>query len=151
MTRRASPRVVVRAARANERRRLAEWNLALIRDEGNDNRIGVDEIEARLSEWLDQGYRAHVFEADGVPCGYAIHRELPDIAHLRHFYVAPEFRRRGVGSAAFAVLRREIFPQDRKLLVEALVTNGPGIAFWESLGFVQRYVGLQMAPDAKDR
>lgn len=150
MSRRTSPRVVVRAAGVDQVPLLARWNLALIRDEGNDNRISVDEIEARLREWLEQGYRAHVFEMDGVPCGYAIHRELPDITHLRHYYVEPAFRRQGIGRAAFDALRRDILPGDRKLLVEALVTNGPGVAFWEALGFEQRYVGLQFNPGSKE-
>lgn len=146
MTARAGNRVTVRAARADEFDRLVGWNVALIRDEGNDSGLTQAEVAARLREWLAGDYRAHVFEVDGTPYGYAIHRELADITHLRHFFVASSHRRRGLGRRAFEVLRREVFPRDRRLLVEALVSNAAGIAFWEDVGFMQRYVGLQMPP-----
>lgn len=138
-------RVKVRPMRAGERDRIAEWNLQLIRDEGNDNDPPLTEVAGRLREWLAGDYRASVFELGDIPFGYAIHRELSDCTHLRHFYVEAAYRRRGLGRQAFACLRRDLFPADRRILVEALVTNHAGIAFWESVGFVQRYVGLQIA------
>ena len=138
--------VRIRPVRASERDRIAAWNLQLIRDEGHGGDPAPAEIDARLREWLAGDYRASVFEVDGVPFGYAIHRELADCTHLRHFFVEAAFRRRGFGRQAFACLRRELFPADRRILVEALVTNAAAIAFWESVGFVQRYVGLQIAP-----
>ncbi len=148
MTARGGPRVVVRAARADEFDRLVAWNVELVRDEGNDNGLTAGQIEPRLREWLAADYRASVFEVDGVPFGYAIHRELPDITHLRHFHVEAGFRRRGLGRQVVAILRNEVFPRDRRVLVEALVSNAAGIAFWEAVGFTQRYVGLQIAPTA---
>ncbi len=141
--------VQVRPARAGERDRIAAWNLQLIRDEGNGSDPSLAEIDGRLREWLAADYRASVFEVGGVPFGYAIHRELADCTHLRHFFVEAAFRRRGLGRQAFACLRRDVFPADRRILVEALVANSAAIAFWESVGFVQRYVGLQIAPAAQ--
>lgn len=138
--------VQVRPMRPSERACIAAWNLQLIRDEGNDSDLPLAEVDTRLREWLAGDYRASVFEVDGVPFGYSIHRELADCTHLRHFYVEAAYRRRGLGRQAFACLRRDLFPPDRRILVEALVTNDAAIAFWESAGFVQRYVGLQMAP-----
>ena len=143
---RGGPRVVVRAARADEFERLVAWNVELVRDEGNDSGLTAADIEPRLREWLATDYRASVFEVDGEPFGYAIHRELADITHLRHFHVEARFRRRGLGRQAVAILRNEVFPRDRRLLVEALVSNTAGIAFWEAVGFAKRYVGLQIAP-----
>lgn len=138
--------MTVRAGRAQELPRLASWNAQLIRDEGNDNALALSDIEGRLREWLAGDYKANVFEVEGAAFGYAIHRELADCTHLRHFFVEAAFRRRGLGRRAFELLRRDVFPRDRRLLVEALVTNAAGVAFWESVGFTQRYVGLQLAP-----
>jgi len=138
--------VQVRPARAGERGRIAAWNVQLIRDEGNESSLTLADVEARLREWLAADYHASVFEVDGVPFGYAVHRELADCTHLRHFFVEAAYRRRGLGRQAFAGLRRDVFPADRRILVEALVTNGAGLAFWQSIGFAQRYVGLQMGP-----
>jgi len=145
---RGGPRVVVRAARAEEFDQLVAWNAELVRDEGNDSGLTAAEIAPRLREWLATDYRASVFEVDGVPFGYAIHRELADITHLRHFHVVARFRRRGLGRQVVEILRNEVFPRDRRLLVEALVSNAAGIAFWEAVGFAKRYVGLQIAPPA---
>ena len=142
--------VQVRPVRAGERGRIAAWNVQLIRDEGAESDVSLAEVEARLREWLAGDYRASVFEVDGVPFGYAIHRELADCTHLRHFFVETAYRRRGLGRRAFACLRRDVFPADRRILVEALVSNDTGLSFWESVGFVQRYVGLQIAPAAPD-
>lgn len=142
--------VQVRPVRAGERGRIAAWNVQLIRDEGTESDVSLAEVETRLREWLAVDYRASVFEVDGIPFGYAIHRELADCTHLRHFFVEAAYRRRGLGRQAFACLRRDVFPADRRILVEALVTNDAGLAFWESVGFVQRYVGMQIAPAAPD-
>lgn len=143
--------VTMRAARAQDLPRLAAWNVQLIRDEGNDSALSLDEIEVRLRDWLTGGYKANVFEFDDAPFGYAIHREFPDCTHLRHFFVEAAFRRRGLGRRAFELLRRDAFPADRRMLVEALVSNTAGVAFWESVGFTQRYVGLQLAPATQGR
>lgn len=138
--------VTVRAARPDERAQLAAWNVQLIRDEGNDSHLSLAEVEERLREWLAGDYRASVFDVGGVPFGYAIHRELSDCTHLRHFFVAAPYRRRGLGRRAFELLRREVLVADRRLLVEALVGNAAALAFWQSVGFSQRYVGLQLIP-----
>lgn len=143
--------VTVRAARAQELPRLAAWNAQLIRDEGSESVLALDEISTRLRDWLGSGYKASVFEVDAAPFGYAIHRELPDCTHLRHFFVEAAFRRRGLGRRAFELLRRDAFPADRRMLVEALVSNPAGVAFWESVGFTQRYVGLQLVPATQGR
>lgn len=138
--------VTVRAPRPDERAQLAAWNVQLIRDEGNDSHLSLAEVEERLREWLAGDYRASLFEVGGVPFGYAIHRELSDCTHLRHFFVESTYRRRGLGRRAFEVLRREVFVPGRRLLVEALVSNTAALAFWQSVGFSQRYVGLQLIP-----
>jgi GNAT superfamily N-acetyltransferase len=137
--------ITVRRAAGDELGRIAAWNAELIRDEGNDDGLSLPEIETRLREWFANEYEACIFEADGVPFGYAIFRELAECTHLRHFFVTPEHRRRGFGRQAFARLR-DRFPADKRVLVEVLTWNGAGRAFWKSVGFAERYVGLQLPP-----
>lgn len=138
--------VTVRASRASELGSLAAWNAQLIRDEGNDTGLALRHIEARLREWLAADYRASVFEVGGTPFGYAIHREMADCTHLRHFFVESAYRRRGLGRRAFELLRSNVFAEDRRILVEALVGNAGGLAFWQGVGFTQRYIGMQLVP-----
>ena len=78
------------------------------------------------------------------PIGYALFRDLPECVHLRHFFVAPEYRGIGLGRRAFHRLRAEFFPADKRVLVEVLTWNASGLAFWKSLGFGERYLGLQL-------
>lgn len=138
--------VSARRARTEDIARLAGWNAQLIHDERNDGPMRTDELASRLREWLVKEYSASVFEADGTPFGYALYRELPECVHLRHFFVARDFRRRGLGRRAFQALRRESFPRDKRILVEVLVCNEAGTAFWKRIGFVERYLGLHMPP-----
>ena len=55
-------------------------------------------------------------------------------------------RRRGYGRRAFERLRA-MFPRGKRILVEVLVWNAPAAAFWKSVGFEARYLGLQMSGD----
>ena len=168
---RAHREVTVRRARQEDVPQLAAWNAQLIRDERNDAAAPSDEIEPRLREWLAKDFVACVFEVASVakgrpegltapprgavsganvgahttPFGYAIFRDLPECVHLRHFFVDSAFRRLGLGRRAFALLR-EIFPRGKRVLVEVLVWNEPAAAFWKSVGFEARYLGLQLIP-----
>ena len=144
----AHPDVAVRRARQEDVPRLAAWNAQLIRDEHNDAAAPAHEIEPRLRDWLAKDYVACVFETP-VPTstsfGYAIFRDLPECVHLRHFFIESAFRRQGFGRRAFERLR-EMFPRGKRVLVEVLVWNAAAAAFWKSVGFEERYLGLQLNP-----
>jgi GNAT superfamily N-acetyltransferase len=141
--------VAVRRARQEDVPRLAAWNAQLVRDERNDEAGPEREIEPRLRDWLSKDYVACVFETPAmpfaIPFGYAIFRDLPECVHLRHFFVEGPFRRKGYGRRAFELLR-EMFPRGKRILVEVLVANAAGAAFWKSVGFAPRYLGLQLNP-----
>ena len=78
--------------------------------------------------------------------GFAIVRTLPDwpddsrmVASIAEFYVAPAFRRRGVGRAAVEALlaehrRRGTYEVEAGILRE----NHPARAFWQRMGFELR-------------
>ena len=137
--------VSVRRARQDDVPRLAAWNAQLMRDEHSDAPIPAGEIEPRLRDWMARDYVACVFETSATPFGYAIFRDLPDCVHLRHFFVEAAFRRKGLGRRAFERMR-EMFPRGKRILVEVLVANVAGAAFWTSVGFEPRYLGLQFQP-----
>jgi ribosomal protein S18 acetylase RimI-like enzyme len=138
--------VVLRPPNADDLPRLGQWNAALIRDEGHDNPMTITELIDRLREWLAGEHRARIFLCDGVDTGYALYRDLPDCVHLRHFYVAPERRRRGIGAAALRALVESEFPATKRIVVEAMASNQAALAFWRARGFADRYVGLESLP-----
>jgi ribosomal protein S18 acetylase RimI-like enzyme len=39
-----------------------------------------------------------------------------------------------------------MFPRGKRVLVEVLVGNAAAAAFWRSMGFEERYLGLQLNP-----
>jgi len=133
-----------RLARQDECALLAQFNADLSRDERHENAMSIAELGQRMREWLADDYRACFFEAGAGPIGYALFRDLPECVHLRHFFVAPEYRGMGLGRRAFLRLHAEFFPADKRVLVEVLSWNASGLAFWKSLGFGERYLGLQL-------
>ena len=136
--------LVVRLARPDECALLARFNADLIRDERHDNAMDIAELGERMREWLADGYRACLFETGAGPVGYALFRDLPECVHLRHFFIVPEYRGIGMGRRAFQRLHAAFFPPGKRVLVEVLTWNASGLAFWKSLGFGERYVGLQL-------
>jgi GNAT superfamily N-acetyltransferase len=146
VTETAATDVRVRPSRDDEIARLAAWNAMLIRDERHDNEMTGAELTDRLREWLAAEYRACVFEIGGKPFGYALFRDLSDCTHVRHFFVEAAYRRRGLGRKAFERLRSDAFAADKRVLVEVLVDNARGVAFWKSVGFGERYLGMQLPP-----
>lgn len=125
----------------------------------------LDQYDPYATDWDPEVHRRAILDdmdgreiawilADGDRAGFLMVRLLPDwpdetreIASIAEFYVAPLFRRRGIGRAAIETLLAE----HRALgtfEVEAgiLVRNEPALAFWASLGFEARNVVTARRP-----
>lgn len=128
---------------------LAELNHQLIRDEGHRNPMTVSELEERMRGWLTTAaYEGVVFEAESGVVAYALYRRLGEEGiYLRHFFVVRERRRRGVGRAAIKILREQVWPRDKRLVVEVLWHNTPGIHFWKAVGFGAYSLALEILPE----
>ena len=63
--------------------------------------MNLAELEARMREWLDGDYEAHLFELDITTIGYALYRRDLDGIYIRQFFIRREFRRQGHGRFAF--------------------------------------------------
>lgn len=123
---------------------LAELNHQLIADEGSDNAMSVPQLAERLTEWLEDRYRAVLFEEDGAPMAYALFRDDGPSIYLRQFFVAREHRQAGVGRAAMEKLLIEVFPAGKRVVVEVLAANQRGLAFWHALGFTDYFHTLEL-------
>ena len=123
---------------------LAQMNHDLIRDEGHCNPMTLAELEERMAGWLQGEYEAVLFEEDGAPIGYALYRWMPEFVYLRHFFVRPEFRRRGVGRAALAWLCANVWRDARRVRVDVLSHNAAGAVFWRATGFSDYAVTMEM-------
>lgn len=129
-----------RIVSSDETELLADLNRQLQEHEGS-NVMSDSALRLRLAKWLSSGYRAVAFEDGGRLVAYALFRDTdPDSEgakgiYLRQFFVVDTERRRGVGRKAFAILIDEVWPGNRRIILEALSENAAGRAFWISLGF----------------
>jgi len=124
---------------------LAEWNHQLIRDEGHRNPMTVDQLAQRMKGWLQSEYRAVVFSYE-EPVGYALFRQEEGLIYLRQLFVRRDRRRAGIGRAAFAILRDQIWPRGVRLTVDVLCQNQAAIAFWRSVGYRDYCLTLEIMP-----
>lgn len=109
----------------------------------------VERLRAQLESFFAQGARATVMIILGMPAGYALHNEGPDLMHLQHFLIRAPWRGMGLG-AAFLRHLESALESPKPIQVEALLSNGKGLAFWRSHGFGDFYLGLRKNPVAAD-
>jgi GNAT superfamily N-acetyltransferase len=124
---------------------LADWNHQLIRDEGHRNPMTITQLAERMKKWLQGEYQAVVF-SDSEPVGYALFKKEESLIYLRQFFIRRDRRRVGIGRAAFAQLRREIWPSNVRLTVDVLCQNTGGVAFWRSVGYRDYCLSLEIVP-----
>ncbi len=141
-----SASLTLREGTTSDFAQLAEWNQQLIRDEGHRNRMTVPELAERMRCWLEQDYRATVFELAGTPVAYALFREQPDEIYLRQLFVVRERRRQGIGKQAIELLRTKVWPTNKRLTVEVLTANTAAVAFWRSVGYADYSLTLEILP-----
>ncbi|MGH7288270.1 MAG: GNAT family N-acetyltransferase [Myxococcota bacterium] len=113
---------------------LAALNEQLIEDERAETRLDPAGLEARMRGWLAAEYRAVLFEADGGVVGYALFRPDEQGVYLRHFFIARDQRRRGLGRRAVALLLERVFPRRSRVSLQVLNHNAAGLAFWRAVG-----------------
>ena len=102
---------------------LAELNHRLIRDEGHRNPMTIPQLEQRMRDWLSGEYRAVIYEEADEVVAYALFREQPQEIYLRQLFVVRDKRRRGIGRKAVEILRSKVWPKNKRLTVDVLVTN----------------------------
>lgn len=136
-----------RAARVEDCGLLGELNHQLIQDEGHRSRMSVAELEERMRGWLAGGYRAVIFEEGGQIAGYAMFREEAEEIYLRQLFVARHRRRQGLGRKAVELLRSEVWPKEKRLTVDVLVTNETALKFWRSVGYRDYCMTLEILPE----
>jgi GNAT superfamily N-acetyltransferase len=94
---------------------LAEWNRQLIRDEGHRNSMSLLQLRERMKGWVEGVYKAVLFYSGSEPVAYALYREGDQGIYLRQLFVIRRHRRQGIGKQAVAILRKQIWPADKRL------------------------------------
>jgi len=125
---------------------LAGLNHQLIHDEGHRNRMTVPELEERMRSLLSGEYRAVIFEDGGDIVAYALYREQPDLVYLRQLFVVRDRRRQGLGRHVVEILRSRVWPKDRRLTVDVLLSNQSGVGFYRSVGYTDYAMSPEILP-----
>ena len=142
-----------RFATVNDVPILSRMNRQLVEDEQHRNRFKSDSwFEERMCNFLTGGYKAILFEIEGKVVAYALYTDHPDHSdtiYLRQIFVVRPHRRQGIGREAMRILNEEIWPRDKRLTVEVLVSNEVAQAFYKAVGF--REYSLELVIPASER
>jgi len=133
-----------RVASADDLDLLALMNAELLEYELGSS-PPVEKLREQLESSFAQGAKATIVTVCGMPAGYALHKEKPDLMHLQHFLISAPWRKMGLGTAFLRHLESSL-EAPKPIQVEALLLNGKGIDFWRSQGFVDLYLGLRKNP-----
>ena len=121
--------IMIKTAELDDCAALAVMNRQLIDDEGNGNKMTVEELENRMRDWLERGvYTGYLFTLNDEIIGYA----LVDISDswMRHFFICREHRRKGYGRTVVGLLLEHLGFEEIGL--SCLTKNTAGQAFWQS-------------------
>ena len=143
--------LVVLPAREESASALAEMNAQLIRDEGSRNRMTPDQLATRMRNFLRSGYVAFVFRVRDQSAGYVLYRHEPHRVFVRHFFIRKEFRKKGIGSAAFEYLLESHWASDVAVELDVISANRAARDFWRSLGFEEYAVRLSLSTAKKQK
>jgi GNAT superfamily N-acetyltransferase len=140
----------IRRAAESDLPLLAQMNKRLIEDQGSRNPMSVEQLQNRMSQWLNGDWTIEFLE-DTVIVGYVVYlirrdEFFPDKTevYIRQFYVERDQRGRGLGSAAFQLLRETRFPAGSRLALDVLATNPKGFNFWRRVGFQPYYTVMDL-------
>ena len=125
----------VRQANVSDVELLAELNHQLIRDEGHRNNMSVSELQSRMQSWLTGEYEAYLFSLAEATVGYTLFRRESEYVYLRQFFIVADYRRRGLGRAAFEWMREHRWRSGSRLRLEVLIDNERALDFWRAMGF----------------
>jgi GNAT superfamily N-acetyltransferase len=123
---------------------LGQLNLDLMEDEAHLYPLPLAELVERMRRWIAGEYEVLLFRRGSRVAGYAVWRVEDRGAYLRHFFICRDQRREGLGRAAFALLRRDHFPPELPVQIEATVWNTDAIAFWRAIGFKDFGLTMEM-------
>lgn len=133
----AAPAFAFAPASAGDLERLTALRLAVMAE--SFNRIGRFNPD-RARAWFAETYRpasTRLILVDGVFAGcVAFYAEGPGVLKLEHFYLAPHWQGRGLGTAVLDVLLAEADAQGARVILTVL-RESDARRLYERRGFVE--------------
>jgi len=116
---------------------LAKMNKQLIEDEKSNNLMDIAQLENRMNDFLNNGYKAFFFIIEEKIIGYALCDMTKEPKYLRQFFINREERRKHYGKNAFDKLLEKL--EAKEIEIDVLVWNEDGIKFWGNIGFKEQW------------
>lgn len=135
--------MVIRKCKLEDIPKLALLNKQLIEDEKSDNPMSIQELEERMTGFLNTEYDAYFFMVDDDVVGYALVKNSCRPLYLRQFLIDRKYRKHHYGTEAFKSLIEYL--NVKSIDIEVLSWNEAGNRFWESCGFkdISRYMRFE--------
>ncbi|MFD2699581.1 GNAT family N-acetyltransferase [Paenibacillus shunpengii] len=144
--------LTVISAQLNDVHILSQMNKELIEDEKSDNPMTLEELNDRMTDFLNNDWKAVLLVLGEQAVGYALYQEREDINnrknktfYIRQYFIRRQYRRRGLGKQGIDKLRAELF-QNSTLIIDVLESNPMGRRFWEEIGFNSYYTNMRLNP-----
>jgi len=133
----------IQIAEKKDKEELLKMNRQLMADEQYDRPPEETELSKRWDQFLEkEDFQVLLFREEAQTMGYAVIHMKETPLYLRHFFINPEFRRKGTGTSCFNSMMD--FLDAREIDLDAMVWNERGIGFWHSLGFKDRCVSMNL-------
>jgi len=116
---------------------LAKMNKQLIEDEKANNLMDISQLENRMNDFLNNGYKAFFFIIEEKIIGYALCDMTKEPKYLRQFFIKREERRKHYGKNAFNKLLEKL--ETNEIEIDVLKWNEDGIKFWGNIGFKEQW------------
>ncbi len=133
---------------------LASMNLQLTEDENHRNRFKSEQwFKNRMEQFIGGDYKAVLFEKECKVVAYALYRDHPDhddTIYLRQIFVERESRRQGIGREVMYILKTDIWPKEKRLTVEVLSHNDVARKFFQSVGYKEYCLELEIKPEERN-
>lgn len=142
--------IVLQKAEPGQLELLLEMNLALMEAERYDRPLSRESLRERWESFLsDERFAVFLFMLNGRIAGYSVIHVNDEPKYIRHFYIKSDYRGQGAGRAAFEELLLELKADEIDL--DVMAWNGGGVAFWKSLGFKERTLGLNFKRSVREQ
>jgi GNAT superfamily N-acetyltransferase len=134
----------IRSATVEDAETLGGLNAQLIRDERHRNSMTIPQLVERMADWLRAEYAAAIAEERGTIVGYALFRREAEYVYLRQIFVRAENRRQGIARSLIQWLLQNAWQAAPRIRIDVLVGNEAGRRFWESIGFREYCLTMEM-------
>jgi len=121
----------------NDIKLLAKMNKQLIEDEKANNLMDITQLEQRMNDFVNNGYKAFFFIIEEEIIGYALCDMTKDPIYLRQFFIKREERRKHYGKNAFIKLLEKL--ETTEIEIDVFKWNEAGIKFWKRIGFKEQW------------